>query len=162
MEEWRTENSDMNDGEDDVEITQTELAEYERYISCCDRLNDERMRQQIRESNQELRELEMKIRAAYVGKAIKLQLAEQETARLRDQLRMQKEQQMIEEKRMREETMDKQAKLEMKNRQIVLRGELQDQIMNKRLENKRLYEEFLKEKKIIDEIIRRIQEEKME
>lgn len=45
---------------------------------------DAKRRQQIRESNQELRELESKLRAAYVGKSIRLQLAEKEANRMEE------------------------------------------------------------------------------
>lgn len=45
---------------------------------------DSKRRQQIRESNQELRELETKLRAAYVSKSIRLQLAEKEAMRLEE------------------------------------------------------------------------------
>lgn len=45
---------------------------------------DAKRRQQIRESNQELRELESKLRAAYVSKSIRLQLAEKEAMRLEE------------------------------------------------------------------------------
>lgn len=45
---------------------------------------DSKRRQQIRESNQELRELESKLRAAYVSKSIRLQLAEKEATRLEE------------------------------------------------------------------------------
>lgn len=45
---------------------------------------DAKRRQQIRESNQELRELESKLRAAYVSKSIRLQLAEKEALKLEE------------------------------------------------------------------------------
>ncbi len=49
---------------------------------------DSKRRQQIRESNQELRELESKLRAAYVSKSIRLQLAEKEALRLEEMVKM--------------------------------------------------------------------------
>lgn len=45
---------------------------------------DAKRRQQIRESNQELRELESRLRAAYVSKSIRLQLAEKEAQKLEE------------------------------------------------------------------------------
>lgn len=48
---------------------------------------DAKRRQQIRESNQELRELESKLRAVYVSKSIRLQLAEKESTRLEEMVR---------------------------------------------------------------------------
>lgn len=49
-------------------------------------IRDEKLRQQIRESNQELRDLEVKLRSAYVGKGIRAQLAANEAKRLQEKV----------------------------------------------------------------------------
>lgn len=54
-----------------------EIDRHNRLSTC-----DEKLRQQIRQNNQELRELEVKLRAAYVGKGLRAQLAEHEAQRL--------------------------------------------------------------------------------
>lgn len=50
------------------------------------RIREEKLRQHIRETNHELLELERKLRAAYVGKAIKAQLDEKEIQRLQEKV----------------------------------------------------------------------------
>lgn len=123
---------------------------------------DTRMAQQIRESSQELRALETKIRSAYVNKALRAQSAEKEMGRLQEQLRQQNE---IEEFN-RNLTADKEHKRQQqeaaKVEQLKLRGELQEQIVAKWRQRKLLYEEFLNEKLVIDEIMRKIQMEQIE
>lgn len=146
---------------------ETTLAEEERvatelYRKHCQRINEEKMRQQIRENNQELRELEMKLRAAYVGKAIKVQLAEREVEKLQQKLESQKEQELLAENILKDQQ-EYLVKKETETRaKLTLRQDLQKQIIDKRMENQRLYEEFLKEKKVIDDVVKAILEEQME
>lgn len=68
------------------QLRMIEEAKYVAEINERNRLKyiDAKRRQQIRESNQELRELESKLRAAYVSKSIRLQLAEKEANRLEE------------------------------------------------------------------------------
>lgn len=134
----------------------------ELYLQHCERMKEEKLRQQLRENNQELRELEMKLRAAYVGKAIKAQLAEREVMRLKEKLDLQREQDEMHEKRRREDEESLKLKEKEKERQRALRQVLQNQMVDKRLSSQRLYEEYLKEKKIIDDIVKAILEEQME
>lgn len=124
-------------------------------------IRDEKMRQQIRETSQELRELETKLRSAYVGKALRAQLAEKEVERLQEKVNRQRDQENWLAQRQADEVHHKHRKAEEKEQKIVLRKELQDQMMIKHQRNQILYEEFLSEKKELDEIVRRIQEEHM-
>lgn len=123
---------------------------------------DARMAEQIRESSQELRALETKIRSAYVSKGLRAQLAEKEKDRLQEQLRQQNEIEQFN----RILTADKENKRQQqeaaKVEQLKLRGELQEQIVAKWRQRKLLYEEFLNEKLVIDEIMRKIQMEQIE
>lgn len=123
---------------------------------------DGRMAEQIRASSQELRALETKIRSAYVNKALRAQLAEKEKARLEQHLRQQNENEQLNQTLMAEKERKRQQKELARGEQMKLRGELQKQIVEKCRKRKLLYEEFLKEKLVIDEIIRKIQMEQIE
>lgn len=122
---------------------------------------DERMAQQIRENSQELRELESRIRAAYVTKALKVQLAEREKQKLQEKIQIENEIQRMKERLHDDLQRDRQHKLELQLKQEKHRRELLDQIADKQFKRKMLYEEFLKEKIIIDEIMAQIQREQM-
>lgn len=50
------------------------------------KFSDEKRRQQLRETNHDLLDLERKLRAAYVGKGIRNQLAEKEAVRLQEKV----------------------------------------------------------------------------
>lgn len=123
---------------------------------------DNRIAQQIRENNQELREIETKLRAAYVKKSVKLQLAEKEKQRLEEQIQQQIERKEFRERRKRETQEDKEKREQTRIEKIKYRDELEEQIVEKCRKRKRLYEEFLNEKIIFDEIMRRIQQEHIE
>lgn len=123
---------------------------------------DKRTAQQIRESSQELRELETKLRAAYVRKSLTFQLAEREKNRLEEKLRVKHENEEIERQKRKEYEIEKMRKIDMKTMQKQYRIDLEEQIIEKRRKRKRLYKEFLKEKILFDEIMRKIQLEQME
>lgn len=128
---------------------------YQKYL-------DTRMAEQIRENSQELRALETQIRSAYVSKALQAQLADKEKARLEQQLCQQNEIEQLDQKLSAEKERQRQQQEQAKVKQLKLRGYLQEQIVEKRRKRKLLYEEFLKEKRIIDEIMRQIQMEQIE
>lgn len=123
---------------------------------------DSRVAQQIREHNQELREIETKLRAAYVRKSLTVQLAEKEKNRLEQELIQQKESMEFNERRKREIKEDREKEERLRMGKIIYRGELEEQIVEKCRKRKRLYEELLSEKIVFDEIMRRIQQEQME
>lgn len=123
---------------------------------------ENRMAQQIRESNQELREIETKLRSAYVKKSLKLQLAEKEKLQLEVQLQQQNETKEFNERRKRELEEDNERKMQINFEKIRYRDELEEQIVEKCRKRKRLYQEFLNEKIKFDEIMRRIQQEQMQ
>lgn len=135
-----------------------ELNRKERYRRYC----DERIAQQIRENSQELRELETRIRAIYVKKSLECQLAEREKKRLEDKLQLEKEIQFIKNEEQNERIKIQQLKNEQRLKQAIHCKELQEQIADKQIQRKILYEEFLKEKLIIDEIMAKLQAEQME
>ncbi|XP_069379764.1 meiosis-specific nuclear structural protein 1 isoform X2 [Paralichthys olivaceus] len=120
---------------------------------------DEKMRQHIRENSLEIRELESKLKSAYLNKGRAAQIAEQEAMRLetlrekadysgkmkRESERATVEQQQLEQKRQEELTQYQRA--------------LEQQLMDRERGRQQAYEEFLKEKLLVDEIIRKIYEE---
>lgn len=123
---------------------------------------DERMAQQIRENSQELRELETRIRSAYVTKALKVQLAEREKKRLLEKIQIENDVQLMKQKLNDDLQRERQQRDKLRLKQENHRKELLEQIIDKQFKRKMLYEEFLREKIIIDEIMARIQREQME
>ncbi|XP_050099605.1 meiosis-specific nuclear structural protein 1-like [Anopheles aquasalis] len=125
-------------------------------------VNTAQLRQQLRESSQELRVLESKLRAAYVAKGIAAQLAEIALNRQREHLEDIKEQEEL-------------AKLQQKNAAYMqslleeraeekrqLRAVLLEQISEARHTKQCLYEEFLREKTSLDAVVKKMQEEELE
>ncbi|XP_031620262.1 meiosis-specific nuclear structural protein 1 [Contarinia nasturtii] len=137
---------------------QDELSREAKYRLYC----DQRMAQQIRENSQELRELETRIRAAYVNKSLKVQLAEREKKRLQEKLQIEQDVQQMKQKLNNDLQRERQKKQELQLKQEQHRRELLEQIADKQFKRKILYEEFLKEKIIIDEIMAQIQREEIE
>ncbi|KAJ8930365.1 hypothetical protein NQ314_016843 [Rhamnusium bicolor] len=106
-------------------------------------MNELLLRQQLRENSPELRDLERKLQAAYIRKDLSAQI-------------MQKEAEKLSEK---EEEYQKTLKQEDIYKKAHYRQELQDQMILKDQSKRYLYEEFLKEKKMIDDIVQRIHDE---
>lgn len=138
--------------------SQCEYSREERYRRYC----DERIAQQIRENSQELRELESKIRAIYVKKTLQCQLVEREKMQLEEKIQLENEIKRMKQQEHEEFIRSKQQKQEMRLRQAQYCKELQEQITEKQMKQKILYEEFLKEKLIIDEIMEQLHREQFE
>ena len=117
------------------------------------------MRQQVRESNQELRELETKLRSCYVAKGLAAQKAEKEVLLLQERLFAKKENESMELARLKELEKIQEERDQAKERQKQLRNDLRDQIVSSHMQNQKLYEEFLREKYYLDEIVKRVHEE---
>ncbi|XP_039445712.1 meiosis-specific nuclear structural protein 1-like [Culex pipiens pallens] len=126
------------------------------------RINEEKLRQQLRDSNQELRELESKLRAAYVAKGIAAQKAELEARRLEEQLVAQREQEELEKLRLKNLEFIKQCQEEDWKQKLELRDTLHAQMKALQQQKQVMYEEFLREKTFLDEICRKLQEERFE
>ncbi|CAF4626965.1 unnamed protein product [Rotaria sp. Silwood1] len=124
-----------------------------------EKIRDEKMRQQIRETSYELRELESKLRAAYVQKERTAQMAEKEALKFDSYLedaeiarRMRSETDKAEQDRRQREIIRQQEMIRYKQ-------ELERQLEEQELHKQKAYEEFLREKLVIDEIVRKIYEE---
>lgn len=126
------------------------------------RINEEKLRQQLRDSNQGLRELESKLRAAYVAKGIAAQKAELEARRLEEQLVAQREQEELEKLRLKNLEFIKQCQEEDWKQKLELRDTLHAQMRALQQQKQVMYEEFLREKTFLDEICRKLQEERFE
>lgn len=124
--------------------------------------NEEKMRQQVRENNQDLRELETKLRIAYVSKALAAQKDEKKLLLLEQKIKEKREHEVQEQSRLSHLEQIKQEKENDKLRKKNLREVLRDQIISSHQQNQLLYEEFLREKFYLDEIVKRIQEEFLE
>lgn len=123
---------------------------------------DEKLRQQVRESNQELRELETKLRSCYVAKGLAAQKAEREVLILQEKLLTKKENESMEQARLKEVEKMQEERDQAKERQKQLRNDLRDQIISSHHQNAKLYEEFLREKYYLDEIVRIVHEEHLQ
>lgn len=120
------------------------------------------MRQQVRENNQELRELESKLRTAYVSKALAAQKREKEALQLAEEIQRRQECKDLEAARVAhlEETRKKE-EIE-RERKRKLHEDLTQQIVTAHQQHQKLYEDFLREKFYLDEIAQRVKEELLE
>ncbi|CAF3946994.1 unnamed protein product [Rotaria magnacalcarata] len=124
-----------------------------------EKFRDEKMRQQVRETSYELRDLESKLRAAYVQKARTAQMAEKEALKFDSYL---EDAEIV--RRMRTET-DKdeqdrrQREIIRQQEMIRYKQELERQLEERAVGKQKAYEEFLREKLVVDEIVRKIYEE---
>lgn len=124
--------------------------------------HEQKMRQQIRENNQELRILESQLRTAYVSKALAAQKKEHEAMALAEKIQEQQENEVLEKARLSHlEQMKKDQEVD-RERKKQLHKDLTEQIVSAHQQHQRLYEEFLREKYYLDEIAQRIKEELVE
>lgn len=116
----------------------------------------ERRRQQLREANVELRELEQKLKLAYLNKEIHAQKAEKEYAARTEREAQVLVEQELNAQRLREEEEERrrQEQTVLANRQY--KKELQQQLGEQEAQQRAAYEQFLREKMMIDEIVRKI------
>ncbi|NXS59181.1 MNS1 protein, partial [Brachypteracias leptosomus] len=124
-----------------------------------DKLRDEKMRQQVRENSLELRELERMLKWAYLNKERAEQVAEK-AALQRERMKREDEidQKLKEEyERLMEE--ESSAELRRNKEKIIYQQELEKQLKEQERQKQDAQEEFLREKLVIDEIVRKIYEE---
>lgn len=122
-------------------------------------LKDEKMRQQVRENSIELRELEQKLKAAYMNKERAAQIVEKDVIKYEqmkrdaeiERIMMEEHERLLKEENAKQEKRDK----ERAQYYVDLEKQLEDQERRKQ----EAYEQLLKEKLMIDEIVRKIYEE---
>ncbi|XP_069102255.1 meiosis-specific nuclear structural protein 1-like [Argopecten irradians] len=124
-----------------------------------DSMRDEKMRQQIRETSLELRELEAKLKSAYMNKERSAQIAEKEALKYDKAKRDAEISRNMKEEHERAQEADLQKQKEQYREQIRYQQELERQLEEQEHKKQQAYEEFLKEKLMIDEIVRKIYEE---
>ncbi|GFO29220.1 meiosis-specific nuclear structural protein 1-like [Plakobranchus ocellatus] len=124
-----------------------------------EQLKDEKMRQQIRETSLELRELEAKLRAGYMNKERAAQMAEREAVKYDEMKRESEIARHMKEQNERAENAEQQRELERYKEMVRYQQELERQLEEQETKKQQAYEEFLKEKLMIDEIVRKIYEE---
>lgn len=124
--------------------------------------HEQKMRQQIRENNQELRILESQLRTAYVSKALANQKKEREALNLAERIQQKQENDVLEKARLSHIEQLKKDYEADRERKKKLHEDLTNQIISAHQKHQRLYEEFLREKYYLDEIAQRIKEELIE
>ncbi|XP_059386557.1 meiosis-specific nuclear structural protein 1-like [Carassius carassius] len=150
--------------EEDRQFRERELEQEERMAKELARINneklrDEKMRQYIKENSVELRELELKLKSAYTNRERATQMAEKEAMRYETM-----RQEAAVARKMKDEhelaEMEKEKQEQKKYEDVVLyQQELERQLEEKECKRQEAYEEFLKEKLMVDEIVRKIYEE---
>lgn len=109
-----------------------------------------------------MRELESKLRTAYISKALAVQKAEKGALLLQQKLQTKHESEELEKQRLQDLESIKTERELIRQKKKQLREDLERQIISAHQQNQVLYEEFLKEKYYLDEIANRIQQELLE
>ncbi|XP_018327634.1 meiosis-specific nuclear structural protein 1-like [Agrilus planipennis] len=143
--------------EQDIRDQQLLAAELNKITQ--DEMYQLRRRQILRNMEPELQELAARLKAAYVQKAVTVQLAEKEAQRLDEEVKKKQARDVmlaavITDEEMREEEMMK----DMKQKEQY-RIALQDQMIYKEKCRRYEYEEFLRDKKLRDDYIKRMNDE---
>lgn len=120
---------------------------------------DEKMRQQVRETSLELRELEAKLKAAYMNKERAAQLAEKDALKFDEMKRDSEIARHMKEQSERARETEREREMERYKEMVQYQQELERQLEEQEQKRQQAYEEFLKEKLMIDEIVRKIYEE---
>lgn len=124
-----------------------------------EKLRDEKMRQQIRDNSLELRELEAKLKAGYMNRERAAQIAEKEAIKIAVMERDADIAVLMKSEHERAEQAETAKEMERWQESVRYQQELERQLEEKELKKQSAYEEFLKEKLMIDEIVRKIYEE---
>ncbi|XP_067104860.1 meiosis-specific nuclear structural protein 1 [Osmerus mordax] len=150
--------------EEDRIYKQKQLEQEERLAQELSRINhekcrDEKMRQYIKENSVELRELEVKLKSAYLNRERAAQIAEKEAMRY-ETMRQEADtaHKMKSEHERASVEQDKQDQ-QRYNELVRYQQELEQQLEEKERQRQQSYQEFLKEKLMVDEIVRKIYEE---
>jgi hypothetical protein len=122
-------------------------------------IRDEKMRQYVRENSHEIKELEAQLKAAYVNKTLAAQLAEKEANRIEQQLREQRAREVMNQACGTEEENHLKDLMEERKLKEEFRRSLQDQIIEKQRQRQEEFMEYMQEKKLFDDIIKKIKED---
>ncbi|XP_055371940.1 meiosis-specific nuclear structural protein 1 isoform X2 [Condylostylus longicornis] len=123
---------------------------------------EEKRRQQLRENTEELKELEMKLRTAYISKGLAAQISEREFLKAKEKEKQNYEIELEEKARIEREESERRREELDKHKKLVLMAELKKQIKQNEHKKTLKIEEYIEEKKIIDNIARKILKEQHE
>ncbi|KAL0479833.1 meiosis-specific nuclear structural protein mns1 [Acrasis kona] len=144
-------------------ILRDTLAEQESRIADeIERRNIENVRQQktiqkIREESEELRDLESKLKSAYLNLEREAQIREKQQIQQRDAVNEKLIAEEMERKRVDLSKQLQDVEQQRKEQALQAKRVLQDQIIQKEQERELAYQEFLKEKQLVDGIVERVQ-----
>ncbi|CAB4007016.1 meiosis-specific nuclear structural 1-like, partial [Paramuricea clavata] len=124
-----------------------------------EKLRDEKFRQQIRENSVELRELEAKLKAGYMNRERAAQLAEKHLLEVDEQNREAEIAKTMRENHNKALEAQTAKERERYDESVRHQEQLEKQLLEQEKKKQDAYEEFLKEKLMIDEIVRKIYEE---
>nr|XP_023027239.1 meiosis-specific nuclear structural protein 1-like [Leptinotarsa decemlineata] len=124
-----------------------------------DEIKKLKLRQQLRENSHELRDLERKLKAAYINKELAAQIAQKEAERENEKIQENRTQEILKMAWVEESEYKKKLAQEDMIKKQQYKQELQDQMILREKSKRHLYEEFLREKKLIDDVIQRIHDE---
>ena len=116
-------------------------------------------RQQLRENSVEIRDLEAKLRQAYINKELALQKKQKETLAFQKEQERKVEAALLEETRRQILRNEKEAEKKDWMEKVRYKQKLDGQLDEKQEELNKAYTEFLREKAIIDDIIAQVKEE---
>ncbi|KAM6426149.1 meiosis-specific nuclear structural protein 1 isoform 2-T2 [Liasis olivaceus] len=122
-------------------------------------LKDEKTRQQIRENSIELRELERKLKSAYVNKERAVQIAEKEALKYEKMKEDAEIYRAMKEEQERAVKAQNTVEIRRNQEKLLYQQELEKQLEQQERRKQAAYKEFLREKLLIDEIVRKIYEE---
>lgn len=119
-------------------------------------LRDEKYRQQIRETAPEIRELEAQLASGYMTKELKAQIASREAAHMTETENKRLTSQSMAEDRTRLAEQEREATIRKHEKSKQYQAELDDQLAEAERAKGAAYEQFLREKQIIDDIVAKI------
>ncbi|KAM9860549.1 uncharacterized protein ACBR49_012903 [Aulostomus maculatus] len=120
---------------------------------------EEKMRQHIKENSAELRELESRLKSVYLNRERAAQIAEHEARKLEIMRQEAELSQKLERGHQQAEAQKQKQEQRRHEEMIQYQRDLEQQLVEREQKRQEAYEEFLKEKLMVDEIIRKIYEE---
>ncbi|CAH1101275.1 unnamed protein product [Psylliodes chrysocephalus] len=120
---------------------------------------EHKLRQQLRENAPELRDLERKLKAAYVNKALAAQIAQKEAVKLNEKIHDAQCYDAMTKAWVTEKEHNNHLKQKDMIKKAEYKKDLQEQLIMREKSKRYLYEEYLREKKLIDDVIKRIHDE---
>ncbi|CAG9835454.1 unnamed protein product [Diabrotica balteata] len=118
-----------------------------------------KMRQLLRENSSELRELERKLKAAYINKELAAQISQKQAERINQKIRETEAHKVMRQAWIDQKEYQKQLLQDDMVKKSQYKQELQEQLIMREKMKRHLYEEYLREKKLIDDIVQRIHDE---